>query len=379
MDLLFHRIQRGGFASLHLPLPTALQVSLQIAQFPPRLAQMSREPLELSFVQILIKGHHQGTRLAEDFLLGAIGFHSFQARLSQRPELFAGNGQQLGMLRGDQRSHEMKGSVLQRLKGLLAIVALVKDQGDVIAGFGQLPVMGREFFGDGAELGAVVDIAGVNLVEQGDVEIGADQQAETDLAQIAALLLIMPALRQFGRGADIDVGEEIGAVVDQGAEIQLKPLDEALGDLFFAFEDVIGGDQIHMVPEALGRQRGRIGGQQTSQDRLAVPVSKVHFAGGGNRTIDGSQEQVLPEGDALVAFGRKDGIEQLDEIQSLRNVEKSGGISESGDLGFEGLGRLLRPLGGSDEVVDFAEVGGRFWACRRRADNSGRSNRCGRR
>jgi len=31
----------------------------------------------------------------------------------------------------------------------------------------------------------------------------------------------------------------------------LKPLDEALGDLFFAFQDVIGGDQIHMVPEVL--------------------------------------------------------------------------------------------------------------------------------
>src|ERR1022692_2860442 len=111
------------------------------------------------------------------------------------------------MLRGDQRSDEMKRSVLQRHKSLLAIVALVKDQGDVIAGFGQLPVMGREFLGDGAELGAVIDIAGVNLVEQRNVEIGADQQAETDLAQIAAL-------RKFGRSACIDVGEEIGAVVD---------------------------------------------------------------------------------------------------------------------------------------------------------------------
>ena len=213
------------------------------------------------------------------------------------------------MLRGDQRSDEMKGSVLQRRKGLLAIVALVEDQGNVIAGLGQLPVMGGEFLGDRAEFGAVVDIAGVDLVEQGDVKIGADQEAEADLAQIAALLLVMPALRKFGRGTGIDVGKEIGAVVDQGAEIQLKPLDEALGDLFLAFEDMIGGDQIHMVPEALGRQHGRIGGQQTSQDRLAVPVGKVHFAGGGHRTIDGSQEQVLPGGDALVAFGRKDGIE----------------------------------------------------------------------
>jgi hypothetical protein len=66
-------------------------------------------------------------------------------------------------------------------------------------------------------------------------------KSEADLAQIAALLLIVPALRKFGGRAGIDVGEEIGAVVDQGAEIQLEPLDEALGDLFFAFEDVFGG------------------------------------------------------------------------------------------------------------------------------------------
>ena len=40
-------------------------------------------------------------------------------------------------------------------------------------------------------------------------------------------------------------------VVDQGTEIKLKALDKALGDLFFAFEDMFGGDQIHMVPEVL--------------------------------------------------------------------------------------------------------------------------------
>jgi hypothetical protein len=55
---------------------------------------------------------------------------------------------------------------------------------------------------------AQVEIAGVNLVEQRDVEIGADRQAEADLTEIAALLLIMLALRKFGRGAGMDVAEE---------------------------------------------------------------------------------------------------------------------------------------------------------------------------
>ena len=98
----------------------------------------------------------------------------------------------------------------------------------------------------------------------------ADQQTETDLTQIAALLLIMPALRQFSGGAGIDVGEEISAVVDQGAEIQVKTLDEALGNLLFAFQDVLGGDQIHMVPEVLGRQRGRVDGALRNDDRAVI-------------------------------------------------------------------------------------------------------------
>ena len=183
--------------------------------------------------------------------MSAMDFHAFQAGLSQRPELFTGNGQQLGMLGGNQRAHEMEGSVLQSLKGVLAVVALIKDESYVIAVVRQLPVMGGEFPGDGAELGAVIDIARVDLVEQRDVEIGADQQTETDLAQVAALLLVMPALRKFGRGAGIDVGEEIGAVVDEGVEIQLKALDQVPGNLFFAFEDMFRGDQIHMVPEVL--------------------------------------------------------------------------------------------------------------------------------
>ena len=57
-----------------------------------------------------------------------------------------------------------------------------------------------------------------------------------------------------------------------------------------------------------------------------------------------------------MALGGEDGIEQRDQIQTLSDIEEGGDIGESGHLGFEGLGRLLGLLGGSDEVVDFAEV-----------------------
>ena len=57
-----------------------------------------------------------------------------------------------------------------------------------------------------------------------------------------------------------------------------------------------------------------------------------------------------------VALGREDGIEQLDQIQTPSDVKEGGGISESGHLRFEGLRWLPGVLGGSHEIVDFAEV-----------------------
>ena len=42
-------------------------------------------------------------------------------------------------------------------------------------------------------------VAGVELVKQGDVEIGAYQQAETDLSKVAPFLLVVTRLREFRR------------------------------------------------------------------------------------------------------------------------------------------------------------------------------------
>lgn len=89
---------------------------------------------------------------------------------------------------------------------------------------------------------------------------------------------------------------------------------------------------------------------------MAIPVGEVQFAGGGNGAVDGGQQQVPADGDALAALGGKDGIEQLDQIQTLRDIEQGSDIGESSHLGFERLGRVLGALGGSDEIVDFAEI-----------------------
>ena len=64
----------------------------------------------------------------------------------------------------------------------------------------------------------------------------------------------------------------------------------------------------------------------------------------------------MADGEALVALGRENGIEQLDQIQTLSDVEQGGGIGKSGDHGFEGLRGLAGVLDGGDEIVDSAEV-----------------------
>jgi len=117
----------------------------------------------------------------------------------------------------------MKGCLGQGLERCGAVVSCVEDQRDVITGPDQIPVVGGQLCGDGTELDAVVDMAGVDAVKQWDVKIGAHQQAQIDLPQVASLLFDMAPLGQLGRGTGIDVGEEVGAV-GWASRIALLPM-----------------------------------------------------------------------------------------------------------------------------------------------------------
>ncbi len=166
-------------------------------------------------------------------------------------EATPGHRQQVLVLAGNQRTDKVERAVGQSLEAVLAVVALVEDQRDVLAGLGQFLVMSRQLFGNGAELDTVGDIARINPVQEGNVEIRADQQAQAHLPEVAALLLVVAALGEFGRGAGVDVGEEIRAVVDQGAQVEVEALDQPLIHLLLKDGHVLGRDLVHMVPEVL--------------------------------------------------------------------------------------------------------------------------------
>src|SRR5207247_3128127 len=105
------------------------------------------------------------------------------------------------------------------------------NEGDVLTPLGKLAITLRQFLGNGLKNSAVVDVAGVHLVEQRHMKVGADQKAQTDLTQIDAFLLVMAAGRQGGRSARVDIGEEVRPVINQGPQVELKVLEQALGEL----------------------------------------------------------------------------------------------------------------------------------------------------
>ena len=178
------------------------------------------------------------------------------------------------------------------------------------------------------------------------------------MPEVAALLLVVAALGEFRRGAGVDVGEEIRTVVDQGPQVEVETLDQPLIHLLLKGSHVLGGDLVHMVPEVLRGEPGRVGGEQAGERRLAIPVGEVQLAGGGDDAVDGRQEHVLAAREALMALGGERGIEQGEHLQAPGDMPEGSHIAEGGHHGLLGLWGLVAGLGGGDQVLDTAEIDG---------------------
>jgi hypothetical protein len=125
--------------------------------------------------------------------------------------------------------------------------------------------------------------------------------------------------------------------------------------LALELQDLIGGDEVHVIPEVLGGEQRRIDRQQAGEDGPAIPVGQVHLTGRSDGAVEGREQKVLATGQALVAFGNQ-GIEQRDQIETLGDVPQGGDVAAGGDLGFERLRGNMSLLCGGDEVLDLAEV-----------------------
>ena len=205
-----------------------------------------------------------------------------------------------------------------------------------------------------AEFHGVGPVAGVGFVKQGDMIIAADQQPQTDLSQIDAASLVLAAPGEPGRGTSVDVGEEVGGVVDQGGGVDAPIAHQHLRDFLLDGLDGFERKFSHVVEKALAAQLRGIGGEQSIENGPRVPVGQLRLGCGSQAAVENGQQGVLPYGESLVSFGDV-AVDDLGELELLGHRIKGSGSSklEREALGGHRGGGLLEQFA---DVLSLAEV-----------------------
>src|SRR5271170_7156732 len=89
-----------------------------------------------------------------------------------------------------------------------------------------------------------------------------------------------------------------------------------------------------MIPEGLAGELVGGCGDESREGGRAIPVGETQFAGGMDSAIDGGEQQILPDGEALTAFGQMP-IKKVNETDALGEIVEGDDIAERGD--FNGL------------------------------------------
>src|SRR5206468_3388771 len=189
---------------------------------------------------------------------------------------------------------------------------------------------------------------GVGFVKQGDMIIAAGQQPQTDLSQIDAASLVLAAPGEPGRGTSVDVGEEVGGVVDQGGGVDAPIAHQHLRDFLLDGLDGFERKFSHVVEKALAAQLRGIGGEQSIENGPRVPVGQLRLGCGSQAAVENGQQGVLPYGESLVSFGDV-AVDGLGDVELWGRV-----IMGSGSSSLEGGARGRQRGGGRLEA--FAEV-----------------------
>jgi hypothetical protein len=278
--------------------------------------------LRLGTKQLLVEGNQHRTFQAKDAFLATIRPHGRQLGSIQTPHGLARNGQQIGVLGGNQRTDKVQSTMVHKFEVLGRVVALVEDQGDLTnllreraAAFEQL--LGHTVKGHGIGL-----IAGVGVMKQRDFAIGGDQNGQPQEAKVVVPLFAMAALRQLGTQVEtVQEGKEVGGVKQQTAQIQAETGNGGVGQILFDGGHLFATDPLHVVPKTLTGQLCGGEGQQAAQRGFAVPAGDSCFAGGGETTVESRQQKIVADGRTLVAPFGDVAVNGRDHVQSLGDRE----------------------------------------------------------
>ena len=330
----------------------SLEGGLEFLEFLLTFADLAPEGFELGLIEGKIEGDQNGALDAKELFMSSVGPDGGEKMGIEAMHGLSAEGQQFGMLSWDQGADEVKRSLLDGLEVILRVVALVKDQGDVMDSLTQGSAPLGEFIGHAAEGGGIMLVAGIGVVQQRDFPVGRDQQGQTEEAQVVPSVFAVASLGKRGPVVEaVDERKKVRGIKEQAPQIETEAGDGSGRDFLFDGNDSLLIHPFHIVPKSLAAQLRGLDPDQTREDGFLIPVTDLGLTSRGDTAVEGSNEEVLPNRGALGAAFGDIAVNSRDDIELLGHMESSHQGAEFADDCFLGMragesqGQLL---GGTD-------------------------------
>lgn len=296
-DLLPGSLDGWRRPAIRLSGVPASQRGLEVAQMAAAFRDLALQGAGLGIEQVPVPGDDDGPFGAEQMTLDAARADAVE--VLERGEAFGGHVQQVAMVRGDEGTGEVVGSLVDGGDVVRGIVALVEDQRDVLDLVGDVAASRDESVDEACECRRVVLVSRKGVMEERQVAVARDQEREADDAQGLSALLAVSALREFRRlVVGVDEGEEVRCVEEDATEIDIVVLDHPGDDVAFDAGDVVFLDAVHVVPEALARELVGIDAEQAGENGLPEPVGDCGLGARRDAAIEDGDEDVGSDGGA---------------------------------------------------------------------------------
>lgn len=328
----------GGFLSFDGLIGMALEGGLQPLEFLLTFSDFTSEGFKLCHIEGAIEGHQYGPLDSKKLFTGSVGPDCRQKLGVKAAHGFSVYRQKVGMLRWHQGTDEVEGPLLDSLEVFLRIIALVKDQSDVLDPLAQGTAPLSQLLGHGGKGRGIMLVARIGVVQQWDVAIGGDQQGQTEEAQVVPSLFAVAPLRKPCPAVEgVDEGKKVGGIKKQASQIEVKVRDSRGGELLFDRHDGLFVDPLHVIPKPLATQLRSLDANQPREDGSLIPVTDLCLASGGDTAVQGGDQEVLTDcGTLSGAFGDM-AVNRCNEVELLGYVE---GGDQGPKLPDDGLLRI---------------------------------------
>ncbi len=324
--------------------PAAGQGRGELTELPGGLGQGLIEPAGLLGVQVRRVCQHRPPGTAECRHGGVDRGQAGEPVRINDGVVGGGQGEQVGVVRGRQGPDEVQillGQVGEVGGRVLPGVEHHREPGGGSHG----GVAVGERVDDGGELGHVGPVARIRVGDDRDAAVAGDDQTQPDQAQIGALLLRVPALRDRRRVvAGVDEGREVRHVQRQAGQIQAELGHHPLPQPHLNLRQRVLVERVHRVPEpAVVQRRGRDSHPPVRRGR-GPPFAEGELRAGRDDAVQRHQRQVGTHRDARVGAPRPDRlVDDPGHVQALQHRPHRRDVTE---------GQVLRPRRGTGSAVE---------------------------